>query len=137
MRWHFWRSPADQPALGPPCVALGVAALAGLAYAWRMDQAYLEAFYGETARSMSQSLHNFVYGAADPWGTVSVDKIPGALWVEALSIRVFGFHVWAMVLGGVDRGCVDGAGALPGRAPGRRSSGRAGGGGGCWRVARS
>ena len=44
------------------------------------------------------NLHNFVYGAADPWGTVSVDKLPGALWFQALSLRIFGFHVWALVL---------------------------------------
>ena len=75
-----------------------VTALAGLAYAWRFDQAYLEPFYGGAARSMSLSLHNFFYGAADPWATVSVDKIPGALWIQAISLRIFGFHVWALVL---------------------------------------
>ena len=47
---------------------------------------------------MSMSLHNFLYGAADPWATVSVDKLPGALWVQALSLRIFGFHIWALVL---------------------------------------
>jgi len=47
---------------------------------------------------MSLSLHNFFYGAADPWATVSVDKIPGALWVQAISLRIFGFHTWALVL---------------------------------------
>jgi 4-amino-4-deoxy-L-arabinose transferase-like glycosyltransferase len=63
-----------------------------------MNQAYLEPFYGGAARSMAMSWHNFFYGAADPWGTVTVDKLPGALWVQALSLRVFGFHVWALVL---------------------------------------
>jgi 4-amino-4-deoxy-L-arabinose transferase-like glycosyltransferase len=47
---------------------------------------------------MALNLHNFFYGAADPWGTVSVDKLPGALWFQALSLRIFGFHVWALVL---------------------------------------
>ena len=47
---------------------------------------------------MSMSLHNFLFGAADPWATVSVDKLPGALWVQALSLRIFGFHIWALVL---------------------------------------
>ena len=74
---------------------LVIAALAGLAYAWGMNGAYLEPFYGGAARSMSTNLHDFLFGAADPWGTVSVDKLPGALWVQALSLRIFGFHVWA------------------------------------------
>ncbi|HEX4127308.1 MAG TPA: glycosyltransferase family 39 protein [Acidimicrobiales bacterium] len=44
------------------------------------------------------SLHNFFFGAADPWATISVDKIPGALWFQALSLHIFGFHVWALIL---------------------------------------
>jgi 4-amino-4-deoxy-L-arabinose transferase-like glycosyltransferase len=97
VHWRFWRGPADQPRWARPALLI-VAALAGLAYAWRFDQAYLEPFYGGAARSMAMNLHNFFYGAADPWGTVSVDKLPGALWFQALSLRIFGFHVWALVL---------------------------------------
>jgi 4-amino-4-deoxy-L-arabinose transferase-like glycosyltransferase len=47
---------------------------------------------------MSLSWHNFFFGAFDPAGTVTVDKIPGSLWPQALLIRIFGFHVWAVVL---------------------------------------
>ena len=43
---------------------------------------------------MSESWHDFVFGAFDPAGTISVDKLPGALWVQALSVRLFGFHEW-------------------------------------------
>jgi 4-amino-4-deoxy-L-arabinose transferase-like glycosyltransferase len=95
--WRFWRSPADQPAWARPAL-LFVAALAAFGYAWSINQVYVEPFYGGAARSMSMSLHNFLYGAADPWATVSVDKLPGALWVQALSLRIFGFHIWALVL---------------------------------------
>jgi len=94
---HFWRSPAGQPRWARPAL-LVVTAVAGFAYAWSMNGAYLEPFYGGAARSMATSWHDFVFGAADPWGTVSVDKLPGALWIQALSIRLFGFHVWAVVL---------------------------------------
>jgi 4-amino-4-deoxy-L-arabinose transferase-like glycosyltransferase len=58
----------------------------------------VETFYAGAARSMSESWGNFFFGAFDPWGTVSVDKLPGALWIQALSLRLFGFHLWAMVL---------------------------------------
>jgi 4-amino-4-deoxy-L-arabinose transferase-like glycosyltransferase len=47
---------------------------------------------------MSESWHDFIFGAFDPAGTVTVDKLPGALWLQALSLRVFGFHIWALVL---------------------------------------
>ena len=96
-RWQFWRSPPDQPRWARPALLL-VAALAALSYAWGSGSAILETFYGGAVHSMSQSWHNFFFGSFDPWGTVSVDKLPGAFWVQALSVRVFGFHIWAIVL---------------------------------------
>jgi 4-amino-4-deoxy-L-arabinose transferase-like glycosyltransferase len=92
-----WRSPADQPAWARPAL-LAVAAVAAVAYGWGMAGASVESFYGAAARSMSEGWHDFIFGAFDPAGTVTVDKLPGALWVQALSLRVFGFHIWALVL---------------------------------------
>ena len=92
-----WRSPAGQPAWARPAL-LAVAAVAAVGYGWGMAGASVESFYGAAARSMSESWHDFIFGAFDPAGTVTVDKLPGALWVQALSLRVFGFHIWALVL---------------------------------------
>ena len=92
-----WRSPADQPAWARPAL-LAIAVAAAVAYGWGMAGASVEPFYGAAARSMSESWHDFIFGAFDPAGTVTVDKLPGALWVQALSLRVFGFHIWALVL---------------------------------------
>jgi 4-amino-4-deoxy-L-arabinose transferase-like glycosyltransferase len=55
---------------------------------------------------MSQSWHDFVFGAFDPSGTISVDKLPGALWFQALSLRIFGFHIWAIVLPQIVEGVI-------------------------------
>src|ERR1017187_8398207 len=90
-----WRSPADQPAWARPAL-LAIAAVAAVAYGWGMAGASVEPFYGAAARSMSESWHDFIFGAFDPAGTVTVDKLPGALWVQALSLRIFGFHIWAL-----------------------------------------
>ena len=92
-----WRSPADQPAWARPAL-LAIAAAAAIAYGWGMAGASVESFYGAAARSMSESWHDFIFGAFDPAGTVTIDKLPGALWVQALSLRIFGFHIWALVL---------------------------------------
>jgi 4-amino-4-deoxy-L-arabinose transferase-like glycosyltransferase len=92
-----WRSPPDQPAWARPAL-LAIAALAAVAYGWGMAGASVESFYGAAARSMSESWHDFIFGAFDPAGTVTIDKLPGELWVQALSLRVFGFHIWALVL---------------------------------------
>jgi 4-amino-4-deoxy-L-arabinose transferase-like glycosyltransferase len=69
-----------------------------------MAGASVEPFYGAAARSMSESWHDFIFGAFDPAGTVTVDKLPGALWVQALSLRILGFHIWALVLPQVAEG---------------------------------
>jgi 4-amino-4-deoxy-L-arabinose transferase-like glycosyltransferase len=97
MRWRFWRSPANQPRSARPAL-LVTAAVAAFAYAHGANGAGLEPFYGAAARSMSTNWHDFVFGAFDPDGTITVDKLPGALWLQALSLRVIGFHIWAVVL---------------------------------------
>ncbi len=96
-RARFWRSPPDQPSWARPTL-LAIAAVAALSYAWGIGNVNLEPLYGSAARSMSESWSNWFFGAADPWGTVSLDKLPGAIWVQALSLRLFGFHLWAIVL---------------------------------------
>jgi 4-amino-4-deoxy-L-arabinose transferase-like glycosyltransferase len=94
---RLWRSPPDQPGFARPAL-LAVTAVTVVAYAWNIGNVTLEPFYGAAARSMSESWHDFIFGAFDPWGTVTVDKLPGALWVQALSLRLFGFHLWAVAL---------------------------------------
>jgi 4-amino-4-deoxy-L-arabinose transferase-like glycosyltransferase len=74
------------------------AALAGLSYAWELGQDPLEPYYAAAVRSMSGSWHDFIFGAFDPAGTITLDKLPGAFWVQALSVHAFGYSTWAMVL---------------------------------------
>ncbi|RDI65877.1 4-amino-4-deoxy-L-arabinose transferase-like glycosyltransferase [Nocardia pseudobrasiliensis] len=75
-----------------------IAAVAGGAYAWGIAQQKPQLYYAAVARSMSMSWHNFVFAAFDPEARLSVDKLPGAFWAQALSVRIFGAHVWAVVL---------------------------------------
>ena len=114
-RLAFWRSPADQPAWARPAL-LVMAVVAGLAYGWQMGSS-IEIYYAAAVRSMSMSWHDFVYAAFDPAGTVSVDKLPGAFWVQALSVRLFGVHAWAIGLPQVLEGVAHRPGPLPGRSP--------------------
>ena len=55
-------------------------------------------YYSAAVRSMSSSWHNFLYDSFDPSGLMTVDKPPLALWVQALSARVFGFHSWSILV---------------------------------------
>jgi 4-amino-4-deoxy-L-arabinose transferase-like glycosyltransferase len=80
----------------PACIAL--ATVAALCYTWSINNDPLEPYYAAAVRSMAASWHDFVFGAFDPAGTITIDKLPGALWPQALSVRLLGAHTWAMVL---------------------------------------
>ncbi|MGP3979936.1 ArnT family glycosyltransferase [Streptomyces sp. KR80] len=86
------------PVRGPAWVAgLSTAAAFALAF-WAHSRVDPHYYYAAAARSMATDWHAFLYGAYDPAGTVTVDKVPGALWFQALSVRLFGFHSWALLL---------------------------------------
>ncbi len=75
-----------------------IAGLACLSYTWAINQDALEPFYAAAVRSMAANWHDFFFGSVDPAGTVTLDKLPGAFWIQALSVRAFGYHTWAIVL---------------------------------------
>src|SRR3954462_5502466 len=67
--------------------------LAAVLNLWALDQnGWANDFYSAAVRSMASSWHNFLYDAFDPSGVMTVDKPPLALWVQALSVRAFGFN---------------------------------------------
>jgi 4-amino-4-deoxy-L-arabinose transferase-like glycosyltransferase len=94
---RIW-STSDQPAWARPAL-LAIVALSGWSYAWRADRPVnVEIYYAAAVRSMSMGASNFFFGAFDPAGMVTTDKLPGALWLQAMSVAVFGPHNWALVL---------------------------------------
>ena len=72
---------------------------AGVLNLWALDRnGWANQYYSAAVRSMSSSWHNFLYDSFDPSGLMTVDKPPLALWVQALSARVFGFHSWSILV---------------------------------------
>jgi len=71
---------------------------AGLVYFWRIGAATNNPFYTVAVRSMAESWKAFFFGSFNPGNSITIDKIPGYLWPQALSARVFGFHPWALTL---------------------------------------
>ncbi len=55
-------------------------------------------YYAAAVHSMTQSWHAFLYGSFDTAGVMTVDKPPLALWVQALSARLFGFSSWSLLV---------------------------------------
>ena len=103
-RLLWWTSPPDQPRWARPAL-LAIAAAAAAAYSWRLGSS-TEVFYAAADRSMSMNLHNFFFGAFDPAGSISIDKLPGAFWLQAFSIRLFGVTTRAVAVPQVIEGVV-------------------------------
>ena len=87
----------SEPRYARPALIL-VTAVAALLYAWGIGQSQYHPFYADAVRSMAGSWKAFVYGSFDPGNSITLDKLPGFLWPQALSARVFGFHAWALTL---------------------------------------
>src|SRR5919201_1908662 len=48
--------------------------------------------------AMLQSWHNFFFVAAEPGGSVSIDKPPVGLWLQTLSAKIFGVSGFSVLL---------------------------------------
>src|SRR4051812_13347089 len=59
---------------------------------------YTTPFYDAAVRSMSQSWHNFVFGALDPSAQLSIDKPPLDMWLQVASTQLLGFRSVALRL---------------------------------------
>lgn len=80
----------------PALAAVLVAAL--VLYSWGIGHAALHPYYGAATRSMAGSWRAFLYGGLDVGGSITIDKLPGAFWPEAVSVWLFGPHTWAAAL---------------------------------------
>ena len=78
---------------------LGLVVVTGMALASaHLAKASPGGYYATAVRSMSETWHAWFYGALDPASTITVDKIPGWLQIQALFVRVLGFHGWVIEL---------------------------------------
>jgi len=78
---------------------LGLIVLAGVLNLWALSMnGWANAYYSAAVRSMSSSWDNFLYASFDQSGVMTVDKPPLALWVQSLSVRVFGYHPLSMLV---------------------------------------
>jgi len=55
-------------------------------------------YYTAAVKSMLQSPSNFFFAAAEPGGSVTVDKPPLGLWIQAISAMIFGVSGVSVVL---------------------------------------
>jgi 4-amino-4-deoxy-L-arabinose transferase-like glycosyltransferase len=90
----------------PRAAMVAVAVLAALLFGRNLVSSDFAPYYSAGARSMSESWQAFLFGSFDPAGSITLDKIPGFLWPQALAARAFGFHAWALALPQVIEGVI-------------------------------
>jgi 4-amino-4-deoxy-L-arabinose transferase-like glycosyltransferase len=54
-------------------------------------------YHAATVRAMASSWHDFLFNAMDRSGLMTVDKPPLSDWIQALSVRVFGWSSWSLL----------------------------------------
>jgi 4-amino-4-deoxy-L-arabinose transferase-like glycosyltransferase len=66
---------------------------------WNIAQnGYSNLYYSVAVWSMTQSWHNFFFASYDAGGFISVDKPPVALWIQAISAKIFGFNSLSLLV---------------------------------------
>lgn len=66
---------------------------------WNLAQnGYSNLYYSVAVQSMTQNFRSFFYAAYDPGGFITVDKPPVALWIQAISAKIFGFSSLSILL---------------------------------------
>jgi len=72
---------------------LGTAAL----YLWGLS-GWANSFYSAAAQAGSQNWEAFFFGSSDAANSITVDKPPAAIWVMAMSVRMFGLNSWSILV---------------------------------------
>jgi 4-amino-4-deoxy-L-arabinose transferase-like glycosyltransferase len=74
-------------------------AVTALTYLWDLGASgWANSFYAAAVQAGTQSWKAMLFGSLDAANLITVDKPPGALWVMALSGRIFGFSSWSMLV---------------------------------------
>jgi 4-amino-4-deoxy-L-arabinose transferase-like glycosyltransferase len=81
----------------PALVAL--LAAAALLYLWGLGSSgWANSYYAAAAQAGTQDWKAWLFGSLDAGNAITVDKPPAALWLMALSGRLFGFTPFTMLL---------------------------------------
>src|SRR5947199_6734659 len=66
---------------------------------WNLAQnGYSNLYYSVAVQSMLESFHNFFFATYDAGGFITVDKPPVALWIQAISAKIFGFSSLSLLV---------------------------------------
>ncbi|MET0898559.1 MAG: glycosyltransferase family 39 protein, partial [Mycobacterium sp.] len=68
-------------------------------YLWALGSlGWANEFYSAAVQSGTKNWTALLFGSLDPGNVITVDKPPAALWLMALSGKLFGFSSWSMLV---------------------------------------
>lgn len=88
-----WLAPAGGLALAEGLALAAIVAGAVVLRVVHLAKVVSDPYYDSAIRSMGLSWHNFLFGALEPGGTVSLDKPPLDLWPAVVFSKLFGFSL--------------------------------------------
>ena len=95
---RLWRGPTSDPAWARPAL-LGLLLATAAFYLWNLTaNGWANSFYSAAVQAGSDSWKAFFFGSSDAANSITVDKPPAALWIMALSVRVFGLSSFSILL---------------------------------------
>ena len=71
----------------------------GVLYIWGLSTSgYANSFYSAAAQAGSENWVAWFFGSLDGGNSITVDKPPAAIWLMALSVRLFGLSSWSILV---------------------------------------
>ncbi len=96
--FHRLQRPPDDPRWVRPAI-ISLLVGAAVLYIWGLGASgWANSFYSAAAQAGSQSWKALFFGSSDAANFITVDKPPAALWIMAISIRVFGLNSWSILV---------------------------------------
>ena len=92
------RGAPDSPRWERPAL-LTLLSVTAVLYLWALGSlGWANDFYAAAVQAGTQNWKALLFGSLDPGNAITVDKPPAAMWVMALSGRIFGFSSWSMLV---------------------------------------
>ncbi|MBN9105257.1 MAG: glycosyltransferase family 39 protein [Propionibacteriaceae bacterium] len=90
---------ADRPDWVARGTLLAVLVAVAFLYIWGLSASgYANSFYSAAAQAGSMNWEAWFFGSLDGGNSITVDKPPAAIWLMALSVRLFGLSSWSILV---------------------------------------
>lgn len=91
--------PTKAPRWVEPLLLTSLLTCTAVLYLWDLSiSGWGNTYYAAAAQAGADNWQAFLYGASDPQAFITVDKPPAAIWLMALSVKLFGLSSWSVLL---------------------------------------